>query len=105
MGRKGVEVSSRRLPTIPRKPVPIGMEGKCSCDGESNIMLRSEVQQRKVAMNLMPYQSEDPEEAIPGFWEAFGCSLHNPDKMQSILETSSSSDNRCKLAITDNNAL
>ncbi len=52
---------------IPRKPVPIGMEGKCSCDGESNIMLRIEIQQGKEAMSKMAYQSEDVNDPTPRF--------------------------------------
>lgn len=44
---------------IPRKPVPCGMEGKSSCDGESNIMLRIEIQEGKDAMTEKRYQNRE----------------------------------------------
>lgn len=43
---------------IPRKPVPCGMEGKCACDGESNIMIYIEIQEGKEAMARKKYQCE-----------------------------------------------
>lgn len=43
---------------MPRKPVSSGIEGKCSCDGESGIMLYIEIQEGQKAMGLKPFTND-----------------------------------------------